>query len=113
LAHGYELARSVNVTLAKVARAKGLNEHRFISKYETLLSARTPKWNAERKDWDSFDDNKVQLEATRDLAEILEPHESRLSFGAAVGQGKDGRPMMQVILQHSVGRPDRSEQAVK
>lgn len=110
---GHVLAAMVNVTLAKVAQAKGLNQHRLIGKYESFLDAKEPKWNSDSKDWDLFENSKVQLEATRDLCEIIEPRQSQTSFGAAIGHGKDGRPTLNVFLKHTVGRPDRQQQQVK
>lgn len=113
LAKGYLLARSVNVSLARVARALGVSEQKIVLKYLDLIEAKTPKWNPKDETFETFDDNKTQLEATDRLAEIIEPRESHTSLGVGLGHGKDGRPTLQVVLQHTVERPDRSKQAVK
>ena len=113
LTHSYMLARSIRTSLEKVARALGVTEQKIIEKYLALIEAKTAKWNPKDEMFESFDDGKIQLEATRDLAEIIEPRESKISTGLRLGQNKDGRPTLQVILHHTVGRPDRSKQAVK
>jgi hypothetical protein len=87
-AHAYEYVRAIRdrVTLQQAMKRAGLDAMRVASKLNKLIDAKEPKWNPEKKRWDTFENTTAQLEAIKQTARLLNlyPAEPKEGDGSTV-----------------------------
>jgi hypothetical protein len=98
----------VEVSLARVLRAKEIDEWKVASKYQELLDCKTLRFNPRTGEEIELEAGAVQLGAVNEVRKIIEPHPGDNGNG-----GSNSVSQSVVVLVTSCPRPDRSKQNVK
>ncbi len=99
-----EMARLVRVKAAEALRALGIDETQVALKLKEKLGAKEFRWNPAKKKWETFIAHKPQLEATKELARILDMYPAQKIGGPT---GSDPIPVR--IIRSSIPNPPRGK----